>query len=380
MMFMGHSQQFRQSERQTDGYRRNRLISVTTEQTEINEETTSLLISEPFATGSFEITHTGLIKVLDDLDTWTSPSEIDELLVKELNVSDKKAKNIRNRLIEANILRSESMSAKYYDKIIDMWERNQWRDALEYYLYIRDYPHAAGEIVQESEYENAIEYDHKTMQQYAENEPYPPLYKTYDSAPQIDLPDVNDLTERSFADAVRSGKKKTQKPLDKSSLSAILFYALGQTGERTFPGQGSFAMKPVPSEGARHPTEGYLLAFDIKDVPMGIYHYSVKDHALEMINETIDFSNSDICSGGIDPSAFIAFTSRVKRNMWRYREPMIYRIVLHDIGHIVESIRLTAESRGRPTHTSIQFNDRQFAKALKIDHVDEPLFAVTALS
>ena len=98
-----------------------------------------------------------------------------------------------------------------------------------------------------------------------------------------------------FEDAIkkrRSVRNYLQKALNIDQLSQLLFAAQGITGKLF--GQ---PLRSAPSAGALYPIEIYLIVNNVTDLPPGIYHYIVIEHALKLVKSG-DFSG-EITSAGL---------------------------------------------------------------------------------
>ncbi|WP_049920998.1 SagB/ThcOx family dehydrogenase [Halopiger djelfimassiliensis] len=360
-----------------DEYRPNELLSVTTEQAGWKDEP-SLLAVDPFATRTFELSSADLLRGLAELGGGRSRDGIETTLQETLDLSADEAADLFAQLVEAGLLRSGHRR----ESRVDAWDANGWQPALEYHEYVRDYQFI-DEAVEESEHEDIEGMETEIMQTYRAQEEPPAIYREYDVDERIELPSPEDADRVSVADALSTSLFGRADPadgtLDERTLSAVLFYAFGETGTLQTEHQGPKLTKPVPSGGARHPTEGYVAVFDGAALPAGVYHYSVRDHALERLSDTAP-EKPLLWGIDADPAALIGCSSVVERSMWRYREPRTYRVLLHDIGHVLETLRLTARAHGVSTMTGFKFDDDYLEELFGLEHADEPLLAYATLS
>ncbi|ELY81958.1 SagB/ThcOx family dehydrogenase [Natrinema gari] len=359
-------------------YTRNELLSVTTEQAGRTEEP-SLLAIDPLATRTFELSSAEVLRGLAEIDGRYSRDELEETLLETLDLSADAAAALVADLIEAGFLRP----ADRHGSRTASWEATGWRAALEYHEYIRDYPFI-DEAVENSDYEDVKGMETEIMREYRAREEPPAIYKDYDIDERIELPPVEEAERVSVADALSTSlfgrADSTRDALDARTLAAILYFAFGETGKLQTEHQGPKLRKPVPSGGARHPTEGYVAVFEAADLPAGIYHYSVREHALERLPIDTDPEKPLLWGIDSDPAALIGCTSVVERSMWRYREPRTYRVLLHDLGHVLETLRITARAAGLTTMAGFKFDDEYLEDCFGVDHAEEPLLAYAALS
>lgn len=139
--------------------------------------------------------------------------------------------------------------------------------------------------------------------------------------------------------------------------------------------------KTSPSGGGLHPSEAYLFVRNIDGLEKGIYHFNSKDcnlTKLEMIDSEINIG--DILNGQYfanDISAGIFITSVFKRQWWKYKHSRAYRVALLDVGHLSQTLLLSATALGISTWVSGAFNDTKVSKLLKIDTICErPIFFI----
>ena len=112
------------------------------------------------------------------------------------------------------------------------------------------------------------------------------LYKTYPNVPRIALPrvaGVDDLdrgpsTGRTIATRRSVRAYATDAPMTIDELSRLLYLTAGTTADL----QGN-ARRAAPSSGALYPIELYPIVHRVRGLEPGVYHYSVRDHALELV-------------------------------------------------------------------------------------------------
>jgi SagB-type dehydrogenase family enzyme len=265
------------------------------------------------------------------------------------------------------------------ERPLQSWREHGWNEAADYYTTIRDYP-----FVDYSEGKEALETDYGRMEQYQVEESIPPRYKNYDDEPTVELPSPEEASLPDLRDVIGYQDLGRERNLTAERLSTILYYTFGEIGRLEFPSQGEFLIKTSPSGGARHPTEAYVVAFDVADLDPGIYHYSVRDHALSAIAGAIEPETLSETVYGLQersdaPKAVLFFTSVLERSMWRYREPRTYSVVQNDIGHLMETLRLLSNGLGIPLSFGHGFEDSDLAALLGVDLLAEPPFRFAAL-
>lgn len=108
--------------------------------------------------------------------------------------------------------------------------------------------------------------------------------------------------------------------------------------------------RTVPSAGQRYPLEVYLILFrDIESLSSGIYHYGIREHALEPV-AIRDFSQADILrltpiKWLKDTQGMICITSVSDRMTDKYGNRG-YRYILLEAGHAAQNMLLAGTERG----------------------------------
>jgi SagB-type dehydrogenase family enzyme len=330
---------------------------------------------------TFRLENAELLGLLDYTTDWTDRADIEAYLVDELGYTSGDAADLVEQFAEFGLLCSRDAETQFDSPEVHAWSDAGWQEALDFYLYIRNISFISDEL-DEATMSAQLQFDHEKMVEYAAEEALPPNYRDYEDAPVVDLPDVEGDGELgSFADAVGvpHDLADPDDPLTKPTLSRLLFYACGKTGTIDFgQPQGEKLLKAVPSGGARHPVEAYLAVFDVEGVESGLYHYSVRDHALERLDDAdtareVAAGVYDFDRAGFEPSVAVFYSAVVLRSMWRYREPRTYRVINHDVGHVFETMDLVAAAETRPSLFGVDY-DTSIPELFGLDEFEEPLF------
>lgn len=338
------------------------------------EDTPGFRVENLLQKRRFSVSDARMFEMLDHARTWTDRETLVEDVREEFDLSESEAASAVDALVEHDLLVTEDSRAVAVERATETWRDRGWSEALEYYLYIRDYPY-----IDYTEGKEAFEKDYSLMQEYGGEDAVPPIYKTYD-VETVDLPPVDEGESLPALGDVLGfdDDRETAPSVDERTLSSILYYTLGETGTLSFPYQGEFLLKTSPSGGARHPTEGYVVVFDVDGIDRGIYHYSVKDHGLEPLT-TDDFERRvrDSLYGltslaDFDVSFTLLFSSVLERSMWRYREPRTYSVIMNDVGHLIETCRLVCNAHDLETRFSHKFDESEVVDLFSLDKFEEP--------
>ncbi|NSW53178.1 MAG: SagB/ThcOx family dehydrogenase [Anaerolineae bacterium] len=175
----------------------------------------------------------------------------------------------------------------------------------------------------------------------------------------------------------RSLRRYAEKPLTLAELSLLLYTTQGiqdlREGSRF---QTSF--RPVPSAGARHALETYLLINRVEGVEPGLYRYSAVKHVLVLIKSgtTIADAVTEACLGQkqvLNSAVTFIWVAVVERMAWRYVERG-YRYLYLDAGHVCQNLSLVAESIDSGVCAIAAYDDAALDQVLGLD--GEHLFAI----
>jgi len=206
--------------------------------------------------------------------------------------------------------------------------------------------------------------------------PQPPLEKEFDtSKPPINLPqpDKLKLGNVPLIEVInnrRSIRKYSDTPLSLEELSYLLWCT---QGVKKVADKVTF--RTVPSAGARHAFETYVLINKVEGVIPGLYRYLALRHKLLELNTEQDIADKIVA--GCMRHTFVAssaatfiWVADVARMAWRYGERG-YRYLHLDAGHVCQNLYLAAESIGCGACAIAAFDDDFINEVIGIDGVDE---------
>ena len=204
---------------------------------------------------------------------------------------------------------------------------------------------------------------------------HPPIEVTDDdNQPTFDLPEPSDITTQlSVRKAINnrtSVREYSQSPLTQQELSYLLWATQGIKEIIS----GSVTLRTVPSAGARHAFETYLLINNVEQLNEGIYRYRARTHAL-IQNDTHPEIRKRIRKACFDQqfvlSSCVTFiwSAEVRRMTWRYNERG-YRYLFLDAGHVCQNLYLSAESIGCGVCAVGAFQDDEMNSVLGLDGVE----------
>lgn len=347
------------------------------------DNSTNIVIEDFFNKKRFLLDNSAFFYVLNYCDIFKPRKNVTEYIKKELDLTQKDAEDIFNELLQYNLLITRSSLSYVAEKKAKLWKKYGWNDALDYFIAIKDYPFLDYESTEARNVDNGL------MDKYIKTDPVPPIYKEYKNAKKIPLErnfsSLNDIDLRTLLFEKVFDHESGKEPLTKTQISNVLFNTFGEMGTVEFPVQGEFLLKTSPSGGARHPIEAYMISLDT-GFPTGIYHYSVKTNSLEEISSEVDVSeiNDIIYKLNTGPQfsikAVIVFSAIFPRSMWRYREPRSYRVILHDLGHILETMKIISKAFNIKTYFGHGFHESRLANLLNISGQEEAILHYAVLS
>ena len=134
------------------------------------------------------------------------------------------------------------------------------------------------------------------------------------------------------------------------ALSYLLWCTQGVKGIR---GKSYATLRTVPSAGARHPFETYLVIQRVDGLDAGLYHYLPMTHEIELIGKLDDYKgfinksvHGQIWVSKADVVFYYSFVCY--RGEWRYGISS-HRVALMDAGHVTENLYLACASIGLGT-------------------------------
>ncbi|MFQ6058385.1 MAG: SagB/ThcOx family dehydrogenase [Anaerolineae bacterium] len=208
----------------------------------------------------------------------------------------------------------------------------------------------------------------------------PALYKEYAWAEQIPLPPPGDFRGLYTEEAIqrrRSVRDYSGEPVTLEELSRLLHYTDGITAERW-----GLKLRAAPSAGALYPIEIYPVIHRVEGLEPGLYHYAVRDHALEKLRAG-DLRGEIVRHGLVQEflgqaNLVLVFTAIFQRLRWKYQE-RTYRYALLEAGHLGQNVYLAATSMGMGACAVGAFLDDPLNELLGVDGEHEAAIYMLAV-
>ena len=170
----------------------------------------------------------------------------------------------------------------------------------------------------------------------------------------------------------RSARIYTQEKMTLEQLSFLLWAC---QGVKSIRGKSYATLRTVPSGGARHPFETYLMVRRVEGIRSGAYHYLPMEHALEFLGEmeNMDEKINQSLSGQswASKANVVFYWSMVPyRAEWRYGI-YAHRVALIDAGHMGENLYLACTGIGLGCCAIGAFSDKLSNELFQLDGEEE---------
>ncbi|XWN53146.1 SagB/ThcOx family dehydrogenase [Anoxybacillus flavithermus] len=314
-----------------------------------------------------------LFPILDWFAAPKSTSTLSELInTKGISFNEEEMNYIVEQLIESSILVEEGSEMDKLEKKYSSWDR--WGKLVSYYHF--------GSRVTFKQKLISSEDDKLKLIEKAKKFPPPSMYKEIKNCKRIPLEIPRGLRNKNTFEHVILNRKTTRefsnKKISKQEFSDILFYTFGAIACNLDEGYGPFLYKTSPSGGARHPIEVYPIVLNVEGIEPGIYHYSVKNHDLELIRMGDEKYLRNLCKSiGKDqehvgkPSVVFVYTALIDREMWKYESPRAYRVIMYDLGHLSQTLYLMSSYFNLGAFFTGAINDEVVDSELNLDTSNE---------
>ncbi len=223
------------------------------------------------------------------------------------------------------------------------------------------------------------EFMEKTQYKYLEKSdqnkglPQPPLELNYDkSKVVIDLPSPSETRIPNFdlreaVEGRRSVRDYSDEPLNLAELSWLLWCT---QGVKEVVGKTA-TLRNVPSAGARHAFETYILVNRVEGLRPGLYRFLATKHKLVETNSEEDLADkiTEACyRQSIVKRSAVTFiwVAVAYRMCWRYSERG-YRYLHLDAGHVCQNLYLATEAIGSGSCAIGAYYDDEINGVLGLD-------------
>jgi len=229
------------------------------------------------------------------------------------------------------------------------------------------------------EFMEKTKYKYLSPADQARGLPHPPVELEVTNATAIiDLPDPKkSQVDTSLTQAIVqriSTRKYADKPVSLEELSYLLWCTQGVKSIEPH----LITLRTVPSAGARHAFETFLLVNNVEGLEPGLYRFLALDHQVAKVEAADNIS--DILTEACLRQKFVKtcavtfiWTSAAYRMIYRYGQRG-YRYLHLDAGHTCQNLYLAAEAIACGVCAIGAFDDDQLNAALRLDGQEQ--FAV----
>jgi SagB-type dehydrogenase family enzyme len=310
------------------------------------------------------------VMLLSYFETWATASQASHTLTEYTKQSI--LQSIQKLKDCGLLITQDSYEHNLENKFAKEW---LWPTASRYYHFATkiDDPHNTAEEIR------------RYYERYLKGRKQPAIYKSYARRPKIRLLKGSD-GEAPFFATLRmrhSTRELSGKPISFGDMSNLAYYTWGRIASYRTREFGELLHKTSPSAGARHPIETYTIVNNVNGIGPGIYHYSVRDHSLELLKAG-DFRERCVAltaghSWTKNASALFIMTAVVARTAWKYRTPRVYRALLLDAGHLSQTFLLVATALGLGAFCIGIIRDNLIEEELSLDGISETVLFVVGV-
>lgn len=168
-------------------------------------------------------------------------------------------------------------------------------------------------------------------------------------------------------------------PFSLEELSFLLWSCQGV--QKLIPGKAT--LRTVPSAGARHPLETFVLLNQVEGLDPGFYWFDALRHHLREVNLSPKAADEAV-EACLDQKfvktagAVFFWVAVAERSTWRYSE-RAYRYLFLDAGHACQNLYLAAECIHAGACAVAAFDDEKLNRLLHLDGTSVfALYAATA--
>ena len=212
--------------------------------------------------------------------------------------------------------------------------------------------------------------------------PYPENARLIDLVPSKDLT-VGKMPLIEVIRRRRSRRKFTEEPLTLEELSFLLWATQGISNVTTRDvskdlhdalARSRATLRTVPSGGARHPFETYLLVNRVNELEPGLYRYLPLEHKLCFLYADVELTEKvhDACYEQYVKNSAVTFiwTAIPYRTEWRY-SILSPKIIAQDSGHLCQNLYLACEAIGAGTCAIGAYDQEKMDLVLRVDGNEE---------
>jgi putative peptide maturation dehydrogenase len=172
--------------------------------------------------------------------------------------------------------------------------------------------------------------------------------------------------------------------LGQAEFATMMRRVWGAVGTRELAPGAVAVKKNSPAGGGLHAVEAYVLVLRVEGLAPGIYHYLSMEHALEPMRALSGQEAADLAHRFVagqdwfnNAPVMVVMTARFDRLFWKYRRhTKAWRVVHLDVGHLSQTMYLSATDLGLGCFVTAAISDRTVEQALELPALREGPIAI----
>lgn len=249
-----------------------------------------------------------------------------------------------------------------YDKFLQSKEYKSLKENSNLAPLAEQY-HVASQYTIGTEFKMAFRIRAYDYYQLSSQEQLVPAF-AYPGTKKIQLPNIKSpLKFSKLLSKRRSPKQEIYGSISLKNIHHLLFAAHGVTENIFF--------RTYPSPGATHPTEIYIIAWDVQELEPGIYHHNIMNNTLELLSENKTKPKDVLATHDLwdHASCLFVFSLELPRTTTKYGERG-YRFALLESGHSSQNLMLAATELGIQTCELGNYYDNTICELIGADGVE----------
>ncbi|MFS4093627.1 SagB family peptide dehydrogenase [Streptomyces sp. AF1A] len=285
----------------------------------------------------------------------------DQSTVSHPELSDEQTQSVLQKLISAGYLlpAEEATEETQNPHPWDVWGTSAWN----FHTQLKDAPFLRGASNEMDAYEARIT-----------SRVRPPNVRKEDpETPILLLPRVRsemNVSFRSVLENRRTHRHFKEEAVGLDDFATLLHYSFAPMRFADSGIMGVQQLKSYASGGARHEAEAYVTVFNVDGIEAGAYRYDTIRHGLLPVPADLSREAMERFTYNQEfftTSAFgVITTALTERMAWKYPHPRAYKLMLHNVGHLVQVFSMTASALGLGAAITGGFRDTEVEKALRI--------------
>jgi len=179
----------------------------------------------------------------------------------------------------------------------------------------------------------------------------------------------------SLAKAIANRESRRRYSPEALKLEELSFLLWATQGVNSVDQNRVWTKRTVPSAGARHSFETYLIINRVESVEPGVYRYLPLEHKLLLVksDRSLPAKISEACWGQafVGQSAVVFVWATIPyRAEWRY-SVIAYKGIAVDAGHVCQNLYLACEAVGAGTCAILAYDQVAMDTLIGVDGEDE---------